>query len=1235
MKKTKCFVLILSTFSLFTAHGVAEGEKAHVNYERGKVGDAYKWRIEDLYPSVKAWERDLAVLRSDLKEFANCKGKLNKGDLDLASCLKKQFEIIKRNGRIKTYADLMYDQDHRDVKGQELHQRAERAGTAMRAVLSFVEPEILEIPPKKLTGLLQKKNLGEYRQYIDNITRRRSHVLSPIAEQTIARSGDLANLPGNVYMTVSNVNAPAPVVTLSDGQKVEMTRTGYLRYRSSLVRGDRIKVFKAFWGTYQNFRETYASLLSGVVSRDHYYAKVRKYNNDLESALDKDNIPISLYTNMIKQVRSGRHLLWRYLKIRKKLLGLAELGYHDLYTSINPSLSVKYPWSDTRKALLNAAAPLGQEYHAVMKKALDERWIDVFPTQGKRSNANTYASTHGVHPYIILNHNDDYMSLTMAAHELGNASHVYLAGKYQKIQNATPPNIVTLVASNVNENLIRLYLYSQETDRQKKLFLLGQYLENWRQVLFRQALFSEFELSMHQLAQAGASLSADRLDKVYLKLLKEYYGEARGVCQIDPLYAVEWAYISNIYRNFFVYQYSASFIASATIAEKIFSGDTKAREAYLSMLKAGGSKYPTDLLKMASVDLSSPRPYRDAFKVLDRVLDEVEKLMSSEESDDVQVAQLERSQVDKAYKWDLTDMYASTRAWNRDLKRLNVDLKKFARCKGTLGKSSTRLASCLDKLFNIQKRKVLLSSYATRLYHQDAKGISGQEMYERIGKVETRVAAITSFVEPEILSIPPKRLSSFGRAKKLADYRHYLDNITRLRDHVLSPLEEEIIARAGDLANLPQNVYMTASTLNVPYPTVTMKDGRQIRMTQAMYSRYRAVPDREERIKVFKAFWGTYQKYRETYASLMAGVVSRDHYIASVRKYKNDLESALGRTNVPTSIYTNMIKQVRAARPLLWRYLRLRKELLGLTDLGYHDMYTSLVPSVDLRYDYPTARKTILKAMALLGSNYIGIMKKAFDDRWTDVYPTSNKRSGAYMSGEAYDVHPYVLLNYNDNYDSMSTVSHEFGHAAHSYLANRHQKYHNADYPIFIAEVAAIVNENLLRLYVLEKETEKKKKLALLGQYLDNWRTTVFRQAIFAEFELKLHEMAQQGIPLTADLLGKTYLQLLREYYGESEGVCKIDPLYAVEWAYIAHFYYNFYMFQYTTSFIASTAIAQKMYSGDEKTRDDYLSMLRAGGSKYPVDLLKMAGVDLRESKPYEIAFDAMKQALDQIEALK
>ena len=586
------------------------------------------------------------------------------------------------------------------------------------------------------------------------------------------------------------------------------------------------------------------------------------------------------------------------------------------------------------------------------------------------------------------------------------------------------------------------------------------------------------------------------------------------------------------------------------------------------------------------------------------------------------------------YRWNLEDLYPSKAAWDRDLKRLRSEVRAFVRRRGKMGKSAKQLAEGLDRLYALTQRLYRLHVYAMRFHDQDARVSEGQALKDRIQKAVTEVSTALSFVEPEILGIPQKKLSTWLKSKRLKTFRHNIHNVTRRRAHILQPEQEEMIARAGDLAAVPSDVYQTLSTVNLPYPEVELRSAGRVTLTPANYNRYRTLEDRGDRLDVFKAFWGLHGKFKEAFAALLSGVVNRDRYYADARKYRSDLQASLDHSHVPASIYTNMIKQVRAGLPLLRRCLKLRRKALGIDDLGYHDMYASMVPAVKMEIPYPEAQETILRSLQPLGEEYTDALRQAYDQRWTDVYPTPGKRSGAYSSGDAYDVHPYVLLNYNDDYESMSTMIHEYGHALHSYFSNHNQPFHLADYPTFVAEVASTVNENLLRLHLVAEEPDRKMKTFLLSQHLENFRTTVFRQCLFAEFELKIHQLAQKGEPLTADTLGELYLQLVREYHGEAQGAIRIDPLYAVEWAFIPHFYYNFYMFQYTTSFVAATAIADRIYAGDAQARDRYLIMLKAGGSRYPVQLLKTAGVDMTISRPYKRAFLSLKQTLDEIEEL-
>jgi len=593
-----------------------------------------------------------------------------------------------------------------------------------------------------------------------------------------------------------------------------------------------------------------------------------------------------------------------------------------------------------------------------------------------------------------------------------------------------------------------------------------------------------------------------------------------------------------------------------------------------------------------------------------------------------------REQIPEEFKWKLEDLYPSLEAFEADFKTLTQEIEKVAACQGRLGKSLDSLASCLDGRFSAMKRLWRLYSYAMRLHDQDARQTLGQELKSRMQKQATEFDARLSFFEPEILKIPAAKLKAWMKSKRLSDFRMYLDNIARRRPHILAPAEEKLLAQSGELAAVPQDVYRTLSTVNIPYPEVELSTGDKVKITPALYTRYRAAEKREDRIKIFQAFWGVHKAFRESFAALLAGQVKRDHFFAQARNYTSDLHAALDATNVPVDIYTNMIEQIRKARPELWRYLDLRKRMLGLSELGYHDLYCSVVPQLEMKIAYPDAQKLILDAVAPLGEQYQQALKAGFESRWTDVYPTEGKRSGAYMEGGAYDVHPYVLLNYNDDYESLSTTAHEFGHAMHSYFSNKNQPFPLADYPIFVAEVASTLNENLLRLKLLKNEADRNRRLFLLSQHLENFRTTVFRQAMFAEFELVIHKLNAENVPLTADRLEQEYLRLLREYYGEAEGHIKIDPLYAVEWAYIPHFYYNFYMFQYTTSFIAATSLAEKIFSGDAKTRENYLKLLSAGGSLYPVELLKLAGVDMTGEEPYRLAFESMRRTMEEMEKL-
>ena len=587
-----------------------------------------------------------------------------------------------------------------------------------------------------------------------------------------------------------------------------------------------------------------------------------------------------------------------------------------------------------------------------------------------------------------------------------------------------------------------------------------------------------------------------------------------------------------------------------------------------------------------------------------------------------------REQIDEKFQWKISNLYPNTSAWEKDFNKLKKNLNSFSKFQGQLGSSPKILSQCLNKMVSLEKLYAKLYSYALTLHDQDARKNTGQTLYTNSSQLSTELNTILAFIQPEILSLPTTKLKKFMANKILFKYQHFLDNLIRLRKYVLSEKEEKIVAQSGYLSQAPEKAYETLATLNLPWPEVKLNTNKKIILTPAMYSKLRGSSNRQERLKIFTTFWNTYSNFRETFASLLSGAVNRDHYYAQVRGYKNDLEYALYSNNLSTAVYTTMISQVKIHLPLLWKYLRLHKKNLKVSSLGYHDLYAPSFSAFKPKYTYAKAYNLILAATAPLGQEYTQIMQKAFTSGWTDVFPNQDKRAGAYMLGAAYEVHPYILLNYTDDYESLTTTAHEFGHAAHSYLSNQNQAFIYANYPIFVAEVASIVNEQLLNLYLLDTCQNHKEKAYLLNKYLENWRLTVFRQTLFAEFELKIHTLAQNGQALTADLLDKTYLDLLHEYYGHKQGITIIDSKYASEWAYVPHFYYTFYMFQYTTSFIAATAIAQDIYAGKTKRQLGYWKMLKAGGSKYALDLLKLAGVDMSTTTPYKNAFKILEKTL-------
>ncbi|MBS2038502.1 oligoendopeptidase F [bacterium] len=594
----------------------------------------------------------------------------------------------------------------------------------------------------------------------------------------------------------------------------------------------------------------------------------------------------------------------------------------------------------------------------------------------------------------------------------------------------------------------------------------------------------------------------------------------------------------------------------------------------------------------------------------------------------------ERREIPKPLTWDLEQIYPDQAAWDSARQKVAARLLELPPFQGHLGEPGT-LATAFAKMLEIRKELERVNAYAYFLADQDTRDSKHAEMRSQAQQLATDFEATTAYFRPELLALGQAKVRALLAGEpKLAVYLPYFEDILRSAPHTLGAVEEKLVAQAGDVQDSGQAVHSVFTDADLPYPEIQLANGQKVRLDAAGYTKYRADGDRRNRLKVFKAFWGRYNEFRRSLAAMLYAQVKGHLYDKSVHHYDSCLEAALFPNNVPPEVYRQLLRDVRANLPTLHRYLKLRRRLMGLQQLGYEDLYAPIIAGVDLKYSPEEAMKLTLEAAAPLGEDYVKTLSGAYRDRWVDFLPSTGKRSGAYSSGDVYDLHPYQLLNFNGNYEDVSTLAHESGHSMHSYLSNKNQPYGLNQYPIFVAEVASTCNENLLFHFMLDHTQDKKVKLSLLGSYLENMRGTLFRQALLAEFELKVHEMAEQNQPLTGDNLNALYLKLLRQYYGHDQGVCKVDDLYAVEWGYIPHFYYNFYVFQYATSQVASTSIAKAILAGQPGAREAYLKMLSSGSSDYPLDLLKKAGVDMTTSAPFSAAMAEMNHIMDEIEKI-
>ena len=580
--------------------------------------------------------------------------------------------------------------------------------------------------------------------------------------------------------------------------------------------------------------------------------------------------------------------------------------------------------------------------------------------------------------------------------------------------------------------------------------------------------------------------------------------------------------------------------------------------------------------------------------------------------------------------WALEHLYETDEAWEQELASLEEDKVYLSSFAGKLGASAADLLAYLTRMEQVNAKAELLGNYCMRKADQDTRNTAAQAMSGKFMSVVVALGAQCSFETPEILAIADDVLESFFAAEPgLERYRRYLSDARRMREHILSPAEEKILAAAGEVTGAPMDIFGNLTDADMTFPDVVDGEGKRRPLTQGTYIGYQTSDDRCLRKNAYETLYHTFGNFRNTAAALLNAQGKSLKFRADARKYESTLQAALFSSNVPESVYLNLIEAVHQNLDKMHRYVGLRKKLLKLDELHFYDIYTRLVPGVDRKIPFADARQTVFEGLYALGDDYRAILKEGFENRWIDVYENEGKRGGAYSAGAA--VHPYVLLNYNDTLNSQFTLAHEMGHALHSYLSNKHQNPIDADYSIFVAEVASTCNEALLMQYLLGKTTDKRERAYLINYFLDQFRGTLYRQTLFAEFELIMGRHIAAGRTLTADLLCQEYRKLNELYYGPD---IVVDDEIALEWARIPHFYYNYYVFQYATGYSAAIALSRKILSEGEPAVKDYLNFLSGGCSKSPIDLLKGAGVDMTSPEPVNQALALFGELLDEMEAL-
>ena len=591
----------------------------------------------------------------------------------------------------------------------------------------------------------------------------------------------------------------------------------------------------------------------------------------------------------------------------------------------------------------------------------------------------------------------------------------------------------------------------------------------------------------------------------------------------------------------------------------------------------------------------------------------------------------DRKDIDVKDTWNLESIYANNELWEEDYAALEKDAAEFAKLKGAIEADVSKIPAVLDAYYGLHRRLSKLSVYARMRFDQDTTDSTYQTMSAKIGSLGVKIGAASAFVEPEILSYSKEQLEAAEKEnERTAYYGRKIEEMLRGQEHTLDAEKEELLAAAGDMAEAPDDIFSVLMNADMKYPDIVLEDGTHLPLTNSTYISYMESPDRAVREGAFKTLYGQIASLKNTFAAIYRGNLKQAKFYAQSRKYSSARAMYLADSNVPESVYDTLLSAVHEALPMMYRYVAVRKKVLGVDKLHMYDVYTPIVAAQNQTYEFEQAKQMVLEALKPMGEDYLSHAREGLENRWIDIYPNKGKKGGAYSWG-CYDSQPFILLNYTKNLDSVFTLIHEMGHSIHSYYSITAQDYAYSDYKIFVAEVASTCNECLLMHDLLEKTTDKEQRKYLLNHYLDSFKGTLFRQTMFAEFEKTAHDYCAQGKPLTAEALSQMYLELNQKYFGPD---MEKDEEIAYEWMRIPHFYTPFYVYQYATGYSAAVALSAKILKEGKPAVDAYMSFLKGGESKDPIDLLKMAGVDMTTEKPVADALALFGELVAELEAL-